>query len=293
MTELARATRLKGISLVLIASVIWSTAGPLMRLVHLDIWTIQLWRGLFGAAFLVSTLYWSHGKGLWAELVSLGPIDYFCAVLGTISMFAFVSALAYTSVADVVVVYATLPFVTAILGWLVNHEQVGSRTLVASLMALTGVVIMVSASSGSGRLIGDALSLLMTLSFGLLIVLMRRYSGKSIAIINTMGVLLGIAACAVIAPIQVPEPLDMLVLACLGTVTIGLGLLLFMMGSRLIPSAEAGLIGLIEVVLGPLWVWVAFNENPGAAALIGGAIVLCAVAWQLLGELHQDRSLRG
>ena len=288
--DLAGAERRKGAVLVFIAALIWSTAGPLMRMLHLDIWTIQLWRGVFGAAFLIGSLFISHRGDVIRQLTSLGWLDYACAAMGTIAMFSYVSALAYTSVADVVVVYATLPFISAIFGLLINGEKVGPRTLVASLIALAGMVVMVGGSgSSSNRLLGDALSLLMTVSFAMLVVLMRRNPGKSIALINAIGALWGVVICLFLVPSQaVPAARDLWVLAGLGTITIGAGLLIFIVGSRLIPSAEAGLIGLIEVVLSPLWVWLAFNENPGEGAIIGGVIVLAAVAWQMLGELRQE-----
>ncbi|MFX6945426.1 hypothetical protein ABTH53_20430, partial [Acinetobacter baumannii] len=60
-----------------------------------------------------------------------------------------------------------------------------------------------------------------------------------------------------------------------------LAYLLFLTGARYIRSGEAGLIGILDVILGPLWVWWAFGENPGIAAVVGGAIVLSALVWYL------------
>ena len=287
---MARAERRKGAALVFTAALIWSLAGPLMRMLHLDIWTIQLWRGIFGAGFLLGSLAISHRGEVLRQILSLGLLDYICAAMGTIAMFSYVSALAYTSVADVVVVYATLPFISAIFGLIINGEKVGPRTLVASLIALAGMVVMVGGSSSSpNRLLGDALSLLMTVSFAMLVVLMRRNPGKSIALINAIGALLGVLICCFLVPsLAPPVARDLWILAGLGIITIGAGLMIFIIGSRLIPSAEAGLIGLIEVVLSPLWVWLAFSENPGEGAIVGGVIVLAAVAWQMLGELRQE-----
>ena len=72
--------------------------------------------------------------------------------------------------------------------------------------------------------------------------------------------------------------------------TLFFALLLFMIGARYIPSAEAGLIGLLDVVLGPIWVWWVFSEEPSQAALVGGGIVLAAVLWHMLGELERERA---
>ena len=79
---------------------------------------------------------------------------------------------------------------------------------------------------------------------------------------------------------------DLFYLVLIGGVQMGLGLAMFTVGARLIPAAEVALITLLEVVLGPLWVWLAFSERPDAATLAGGAIVLVAVLVQVSGELR-------
>jgi len=73
---------------------------------------------------------------------------------------------------------------------------------------------------------------------------------------------------------------DLGLLAALGVGQIGLGLVFLSIGGRLIPAAEVALITLLEVVLGPLWVWILLSEQPGTGVLAGGAIVLAAVALQ-------------
>jgi drug/metabolite transporter (DMT)-like permease len=65
--------------------------------------------------------------------------------------------------------------------------------------------------------------------------------------------------------------------------------LLFLLGARHIPSGEAGLLGLLDTVLAPLWVWLAFAETPTNATLAGGGIVLASVVWYLAGSLRGPR----
>lgn len=286
-----QASRKRGILLVLLAALLWSFAGLLMRMVTLDVWTIQLWRGISTLGMLLVALFWTHGRNIGAEIRKLDSIDAFCACLGTVAMFSFVSAVAYTTVADVLVVYATLPFFAAIFAWLVSREAIGSRIMIGSFIALFGVLVMVSGSTGEGHLLGDLLSLSMTVSFALQIVVLRRYRDKSIILISTLSVSIGSVFSLIFAPLTLPQPHDLLVLSALGALTIGLGMLLFTVGSRLIPSAEASLIGLIEVVLAPLWVWLAFSENPGLPAILGGLCVLLAVCWQIVGELLENRTI--
>lgn len=73
---------------------------------------------------------------------------------------------------------------------------------------------------------------------------------------------------------------DLALLAALGVGQIGLGLAFLTMGARLIPAAEVALISLLEVVIGPLLVWLAYAERPSTTTLLGGAVVVTAVAIQ-------------
>ena len=77
---------------------------------------------------------------------------------------------------------------------------------------------------------------------------------------------------------------DALLLATLGICQIGLGVVLLTVGARLIPAGEVALITLLEVVLGPLWVWLAVSERPATATLVGGVIVVFGVLLQASGE---------
>ena len=74
---------------------------------------------------------------------------------------------------------------------------------------------------------------------------------------------------------------DLLLLFLLGFGQIGLALIFLTAGARLIPAGEVALISLLEVVLGPVWVWIAWSEKPSTATLVGGAIVLLGVLVQI------------
>src|SRR5262249_13208462 len=128
---------------------------------------------------------------------------------------------------------------------------------------------------------GDALTLLMTVTFAVLVVMARRYPSLSMAPINALAATLCALVCWPLMPGAAVTTEELLILAAFGTLTMGLSYLLFLTGGRRIPSGEAGLIGLLEVVLAPLWVWLAFGETPSSAAFVGGSLVLGAVLWFL------------
>jgi drug/metabolite transporter (DMT)-like permease len=133
---------------------------------------------------------------------------------------------------------------------------------------------------GGGSLAGDALSLLAALAFAVMIVITRWRQDVSMAPATCLAqVFLVLAFLPFASPAEIGGA-DVAYLAALGIGQIGLGFALLTVGARLIPAAQVGLITLLEVVLGPLWVWLALDERPSGLTLAGGAIVIAAIAIQ-------------
>jgi drug/metabolite transporter (DMT)-like permease len=285
-----KSARRRGVLLVLVATVLWSLAGLFARLLaHLDVWTVMGWRALLGAASIaaVGLIEWRGGR--LDQPLGFGALSPVVALLAMIAISAYTASVMTTTIADVMVIYATMPFVAAALGFLINGERATARTLIASGVALVGVIVIAANGLGSGRLLGQALSMLMTLAFAGMIVLQRRQPGASVIVVNCLGAIgSGIFGLAN-SPLQAISLSDFAILFVFGLTTIGLAFVLFMEGAKFIPSAEAGLISLLDVVLGPLWVFIAFGENPGVATMLGGAIVLAAAVWRMAPELKRER----
>jgi drug/metabolite transporter (DMT)-like permease len=285
-----KSARRRGVLLVLVATALWSLAGVFARLVsHLDVWTVLGWRALLGSASIsvVGLIEWRAGR--LNEPFAFGRLSPVIALLAMIAISAYTASVMTTTIADVMVIYATLPFAAAAIGYLVNREPVSGRTLVASVIALAGIVVIFATGLGSGRILGQGLSALMTLAFAAMVVLQRRQPGASMTVINAVGAF----GSGLLGLINSPHPAlglyDFGVLFVFGLTTIGLAFVLFMEGAKLIPSAEAGLISLLDVVLGPVWVFLAFGENPGAATMLGGVIVLAAAIWRMAPDLRRER----
>lgn len=132
------------------ATLAWSTSGLFARSIPLDTPTVILWRGLFGAAGLVLTLLWMKGPAGFADFTRLGRAGWLYALMSGIGMLFFVGALKATTIANVAIIYATVPFAAAGLGWLVLREVPSRVAIYASTLALVGAVIMVGLG-GDGR----------------------------------------------------------------------------------------------------------------------------------------------
>jgi drug/metabolite transporter (DMT)-like permease len=284
--------RRRGLIFVLIAAFLWSSAGFFARLIdHLDVWTMLCGRAFFGGVFLFVVAIGEWRRGVLGPYLGLAPRALPIVALSAVAMTSYIAALKTTTVAEVMVIYATLPFVAASLAFAVNGERTNARTLIAAAVALAGVLAMVASALGTGRLLGQAISLAMTAAFGLMIVVQRRHPGMSMTSINAMGAVVTALVGFSFSPAHPGvTAYDLCVLAAFGATTLCIAFLLFMEGAKYIPPAEAGLIAMLDVVLGPLWVLLAFGEQPGPMAIVGGALVLGALVWRLAPEIGGGRN---
>ena len=156
-------------------------------------------------------------------------------------------------------------------------------------IALGGTVVMLGGSPGGGSRIGDALALVTATSFAGATVLVRWHRGvympAAAALAAALAALLAVGQAT---PWSARGP-DLALLALFGIGQLGVGMLCFTAGARHIPVAEASLIGVLECVLGPVWVWLAIGERPGAYAIMGGAVILGALIAHTLADLAESR----
>jgi len=275
----------KGVALIIAAAVAWSTAPFFTRLLQYDSWTILFWRGLFGGGFIALFLVLTQGAHGVRSLIAMKPNAWLVALLSTLGMVNFIPALQLTSVANVAIIIAAQPFAVAAIAWLWLREAASPRTLLASFVALAGIVVIVSGAAGIADYRGIALACLMLLAISAMTVAIRRYRDSSMvaaaAMSNFLGSLVSIPFAQKIGAVS---QADLVVLAMFGLFQVGLGLTFFSVGSRYLPSGQASLIATLETPLMPFWVWLAFQEVPSIRALVGGALVMGAVIFEITAE---------
>jgi drug/metabolite transporter (DMT)-like permease len=281
-------TRKFGLLIVFIATLLWSTAGLFVRMSDLDTWSILAWRSLF--AFLTLGAFWialnkSKASAISATMSWPGAA---AIAIGVISGISYIVALQLTTVANVMTVYAALPFITTAFAFFALGERVTLRFIVAGLVALGGIVVMSGAVVAVKDALGICAAFIMTATFAASLVQAKKYPFLDMTLVTVASS----AICALIAfPLVqsgLPQPGQLLACALLGALTTGLANVLVLVAGRLIRSSEAGFLSLLDVVLGPLWVWLAFNEKVGPAVLTGGMIVVTSVTWYLMGDRRRN-----
>lgn len=281
----------RGQAFIALAAVAWSTAGVLQRELTVGAVTQVAGRACFAVIALFVFVAISERRGTLRAFRAMGRAELAVAVLTAIASSAFIVALNHTTVADVLFMQALAPIAAALIAWIGLKERVSRRTAVSMVVALAGVALMVGGPGGSEG-VGLALSVLMTLCFAFTVVITRHRRDISMAPAICLSQVLVVLCVAPFAEPGSVSAHDLALLAALGIGQIGLGLAFLTMGARLIPAAEVALIGLLEVILGPLLVWLAYTERPSTTTLIGGAIVVTAVAIQARSE-HEGPSAPG
>ena len=283
--------RAVGIGLVFIATVAWSLSGVFTRLLTTDIWTAIAWRSFFGGLFLLVPYLVLRYRQPAKPRLRIGLPGLILIASQIACQAATVAGLTYTTVANVTVIYATAPFIAAALAWWLMGERIERRTVTAGAACLTGTVVIVFGSLGEGHLLGDAMALVMTATFAVIIVLPRVYRDLSTV---PSTIISAFATTLIFAPFGSVGSLDAWnwsVLAAFGLTNFSIALFLFVAGARRIRSAEAALIGILEIVFAPFWVWLLFSEAPGWPAIMGGLIILVAVVWHTALDRIETKKL--
>ncbi len=276
--------RVAGISLVAAATIVWASGGLFTRLLPFDLWTIVFWRGAFAAGFIGIYVLYRFGRATPTLIRRAGIEGALVAICSTATIILFPAAFLHTSVANAFTILAALPFITAAIAWVWMRERPSLATLVAGGVAMLGVVIMVGPSVG-GPQSGDVLALLGTISQALMTVMIRRNPRVEMLPMAWIAIVLSVAVAWPLAD-QIGELTmrDYAVAAGFGLGPMTLGMMLYVIGSALIPATLSTLINTMESPIGALWAWVGVGEVPAAETIAGGALVIASVFGRLACE---------
>lgn len=269
-----------GLLLIFLSALMWSFGGTIARFIHTsDSWAVVFWRSLWAAAFLLCFMVWRDGwRGTLRLFRDMGLPGLAVAFCFATASTCFVVALAYTTVANILLMQAGVPLLAALFAWALFRERVAVATWVAIAAVIAGVAIMVSELLGGAvSPIGDALALLIALMFSIATVITRRFAHVRMTPATCLGTVLAAAFAASQASEFAVSSHDMGFLVAFGVVNLGLGLAFFATGARLVPAAVAALLGTFEPILGPIWVWLIHSEVPSARTIAGGAVVVTAL----------------
>lgn len=239
------------------------------------------WRSLAMVPPLLAFLAWRSGGTPFPAIRRAGLAGVLGGVGLVAAMGGAILAFQTTTIANAAFLLAASPFLAAILGWLVLREAVAPRTWGAIAIALIGIFIMVRDGLAGGALVGNVAGLVSALGFAAFSVALRWRRVEDSLPASILGASFGAVAGALATlhmgqPLAIPAP-DLMWCLIMGLVTMSGGMILYTLGSRVVPSAELTLLSNIEVMLAPFWVWLIMGETASNATFVGGAVVLAAI----------------
>ena len=283
--------RLIGIALVLISATIFSSAGLFVKGVEASAWSIIFWRGLFAAIFTIIYVVWR--SEVRSEFVTMGRSGVSVAIVGASGTMAFIPSFKFTTIANVSLIWAAAPFVTAAIAWVWLRERPTKVVLISSLIAFVGVVTIVSGSLGSLHLHGDLLALWMTIAMSIYMCIYRRYPNTPAAGPAALMSLILVPIGFVFGEPLVASMTEIAIMASFGLV-FSIASITLAEGARRLPASETALISAIETPLAPIWAFFLFSEYPAASTIMGGIIILTAVFGSLsISKVKNLRCLTG
>ena len=283
---------LSGVILVLGAGICWSSMGLGIRHIEVaNVWQILFFRSLALTPLLLLVLT-LRARGNPLPIIQKAGL---AGGVGGISLvFAFsggILAVQTTSVANAMFLFAAAPFFAAVLGWLVLKEHVRNATWISMMVALVGIVIMVWEGISIGRIIGNVAALISALGFAIFTISLRWKKLEdmlpTVFLAGLFAIIISGSLCQIKGyGLDVPKR-DIWIALALGVFQVGAGLILYTLGSKVVPSAELALLSMTEVVFGPFWVWLFLGETAGVYTLLGGMILLIAIASNALSGLRR------
>jgi len=266
----------RGLLLALAGIVVLSFDALLVRWADAPPADVSFWRGALIAVALAA-FQWLRGSGL--RLAALRSWEGAAAAcLFGVNTVLFVFSLAHTAVANTIVILALAPLFAALWSRLWTSEPVRRDTLAAAMLAVAGVVVVVGGSIDTGRWVGDGLALIASavVSAGLT-VLRNAPSLERVPVIMASGAVTALLTAPFVAPFSLPAA-SYPPLVLMGLLQIPLAMVLLAVATRHLSAPEVSLVMLLEILLGPLWVWLAMGEEPPRQTVWGGAVILLTLS---------------
>ena len=268
--------------LVLGAAILWSTGGLFIKATHLSAFELSFGRSLLGA---ITIAIFTRKEGL-----GINRISAITSVLYAALLILFVLATKLTTAANAIFLQYTAPVYVLILEPLFYKEKFRGRDFATVAACLVGMSLFFVGKLRPEDVSGNVLALASGVCFALFFLLLRHSKARNVnrASSAIYGNLISVLICAPAffgAVQRGISPRDFACIAYLGIVQIGIAYVLFTLAmARGVRSLDAGIIGYVEPVLNPVWVFLFIGERPGVWAIVGGAIIIASVVMHTLRE---------
>ena len=223
--------------------------------------------------------------------IKIGPSGLLLVLILTLSNIFFVFGMSNTSVANAVFIMSTGPLWAAVASYFYLKKIIGTKTIIAILGSMFGIMIMFSQGLDSSRGLGNMIILGVPICFAAQLTIINKKSNIDFMPSTFLAGILIIVIGLFFIEEHTISSRDLFIVLFMGAFQVGLGFLLITVGSRYIPPHRAALYVLLEPILAPIWAWIGIGEKPPIIELVGGLIVFSFVAWRLIDQFIEKEKI--
>ena len=268
----------KGSLLAFIAVMFITPDSLFIRLSSVDTWGLVFYRGIipFFTVFLGMLIIYK--LNFFKILFSSGYHGLIYVGTFSITNITFVVSIQNTNVANTLVMIATAPMLSAILGAIFLKEPPDKKTWISIIITFLAIIYIFFDSLKLGNFYGDILGFITAIGLAIGAVTIRSAKSKNLVPAAVVGKLFVATFALFFIESFVLENKDLIIVPLMCILCVAIPFVLVTIAPRFIPAAEVNLFFLLETIIGPIWVWLVIREEPSIETLYGGAVIIATIA---------------
>ncbi len=275
----------KGSLLAFVAVMFITPDSLFIRLSSIDTWGLVFYRGIIPFFTVFFGMLLIYRLNFFKILMTSGIHGIIYVITFSITNITFVVSIQNTNVANTLVMIATAPMLSAILGSIFLKEPPDKKTLISIIITFLSVIYIFFDSLKLGNFYGDILGFITAIGLAVGAVTIRSAKSKNLVPAAVVGKLLVATFALLFVENFALINQDMIIVPLMCILCVAIPFVLVTIAPRFIPAAEVNLFFLLETIIGPIWVWLVIKEQPSVETLLGGVVIIITIAihsfWKL------------
>ena len=268
----------KGSLLAFVAVMFITPDSLFIRLSNVDTWGLVFYRGIIPFFTVLLGMLIIYKLSFFKILLSSGYHGIFYVITFSVTNITFVVSIQNTNVANTLVMIATAPMLSAILGAIFLKEPPDKKTWISIIITFLAIIYIFYDSLKLGNFYGDILGFITAIGLAVGAVIIRSAKNKNLVPAAVVGKLFVATFALLFIESFALVGTDQLIVPLMCILCVAIPFVLVTIAPRFIPAAEVNLFFLLETIIGPIWVWLIVKEQPSLETLQGGLIIVFTIA---------------
>ncbi len=268
----------KGSLLAFVAVMFITPDSLFIRLSNVDTWGLVFYRGIIPFLTVLLGMLIIYKLSFFKILLSSGYHGIFYVITFSVTNITFVVSIQNTNVANTLVMIATAPMLSAILGAIFLKEPPDKKTWISIMITFLAIIYIFYDSLKLGNFYGDILGFITAIGLAVGAVIIRSAKNKNLVPAAVVGKLFVATFALLFIESFALVGTDQLIVPLMCILCVAIPFVLVTIAPRFIPAAEVNLFFLLETIIGPIWVWLIIKEQPSLETLQGGLIIVFTIA---------------